>query len=114
MGWLSKSRLRLTSFGLLLGVEVNDELLVDGLGDVGALREVDELAAHAGAVPFEPRIVVGARGEGVGDDFERFAALADGDDVAFFQRIGGDIDDIAVDGDVAVGDELTGLGAAAG
>ena len=99
---------------LLLRVEVNDELLVDGLGDVGALGVVDELAAEGGTVPLEPGVVVGTRGEGVGDDFERLAAFADGDDIALAETVGGDVDDFAVDSDMTMGNQLTGLCAAAG
>ena len=99
---------------LLLGVEVDDELLVDGLGDVATLRIVDELAAHACTVPLEPRVVVGARGQRVDDYLERFAAFANRHHVAFAEAVRRDVHHVAVDGDVAVRDQLAGLGAAAG
>ena len=99
---------------LLLGVEFDNELFVDSLGDIATLRIADEFTSETGAVPFEPCIVVGTRGEIVGDNLQRLGTLADGNDVTNFQFIRGNIDHIAVDGDVAVGHELTCLGPAAG
>ena len=59
----------LNSRAELLGVEFDDELLVDGLGDVGALGVAEELAGEGGTVPLEPSVVAATGSNVVGDEF---------------------------------------------
>jgi hypothetical protein len=99
---------------LLLGVELDNELFVDVLGDIGALGVIHEFTAEGGSVPFEPRIVVGTGSEVVGDDFERFGTLTNRNDIANTELVGGDVDNVSVDSYVAVGHKLAGLSTAAG
>ena len=99
---------------LLLGVEFDNKLFVDILGNIGTLRIVEKLAGKARTIPLKPSIVVGTGGEVIGDYLKGFRALADGDDITHFQFVGGDVDNIAVDSNMAVGHKLTGLGTAAG
>ena len=60
-------------------------------------------------VPFNPGIfAVIETGESVSDDFERFRFFADGDDITGFYLVRRNVNDIAVDGDVAVAYGLRG------
>src|SRR5215211_4551139 len=101
---------------LLLGVELDDELLLDGHLDlVPGGQAVDGQLGLAG-VQLEPAGLGPA-----GLELDRLVhvqvlahALLDLDDVARLDLVGGDVDLLAVDGHVRVADQLARLVAAAG
>src|SRR6266536_4057962 len=101
------------AFGVcvLLRVQLDDELLLHRRRDLTTIR----LAQHLGG----ERVMVGLqpgrdlRGElgGVADDRVGTGAHLDGDDLAVADLIAGDVHPAAVDGPVAVADELARLAA---
>lgn len=96
---------------LLFRIELDDQLLLDVLGNVFALGKVKELTALNAFVPFDPGIfAVVETGEVVGDHFERFSLLAHSDNVAGLHLEGRDVDNVTVDSDVLVEHKLTGSG----
>src|SRR5688500_20202862 len=97
----------------LLGVELDDELLAHRYVDVLAHRDVahGDLEAVAGAIdPCRDLAVDGV--EVVADDDEGARLLVQRDHVALAYPEARDRDALAVHGDVAVADELAGLGPA--
>ena len=98
----------------LLAVKFDDELLVDRQVDVFALRQGEDLAGEIVAVDVEPWTRALTAGEVLRlfEDDERLRAFADRDLVADLALEGRDVDLAAVDLNVAVADDLTGLTAA--
>lgn len=87
-------------------------MLFDVFGDVFAGRHVKEFTCFLSFVPFDPGVFrVVESGESVGDNFERFRAFTNTDDVAGDDLVGCDVYDLAVDGDVTVEYELACCGA---
>src|SRR3984893_434639 len=98
---------------LLLAVELDDELLVDRDVDLLPEGELPDRDLEPLAAPLEPRRKLTVeRVEVVSDDDEHPGLVLDGDDVTLAHPIAGDRDPLAVDEDVAVADELAGLGPA--
>ena len=100
--------------GRLLGVQLDDELLVDGLVDLLAQR--DARGPSSGSRPRRPRATAGTWRSSVSRlrrtwKFSRVEALSD-DDVARAGPVARDRDALPVDLDVAVADELARLGPA--
>src|SRR4029453_281088 len=104
----------MTSMGVplgLLAVQLDDELLAHGYVDVLAERELadgDLSALGAGLQPGRRDAV-----EHVAvplDDDHRLGLLRQGDHVALAHPVAGDVDPLAVHGDVAVADQLARLG----
>ena len=98
----------------LLGVELDDQLLLDGRGDLAALGQ------RAGPWRSESRGRPGARGarrrsaRSRADDVGGRGAVADRDHVVGPHLVGGDVDAAAVDLPVAVADQLARLAARGG
>ena len=62
---------------LLFRVKLNDQLLLNGLGDVGTLGPVEVLTRLAVFIPLQPRILaVVETCQGSSNDLEGLAALA--------------------------------------
>lgn len=102
--WKAKIAIRI----ILFRVEVDDQLLLDVLGDVGSLGEVEEGAREGVGVPLEPRVPCGAVGsDGVGHNLEGLALFADTYDLTGLNTERRDVDDASVDDDMLVADELT-------
>src|SRR6185437_3262332 len=107
--WKSITRVAKGGSFLLLGVELDDELLVDRSVDVGALRLLQDLPREAVVVGLQPR------GHG-GDEIGRVAdhllgrrARRDGDDVVGPNLVARDVHAAAVHVEMAVADELARL-----
>src|SRR5215208_2011451 len=101
---------------LLLGVELDDELLLDGHLDLVPGRDGRDGQLGLTGLQLEP-----ARLGPAGLELDRLVhvqvlahALLDLDDVARLDLVGGDVDLLAVDGHVRVADQLARLVAAAG
>src|SRR5215217_1667703 len=101
---------------LLLGVELDDELLLDGHLDLVTGRDAVDGELGLAGVQLEP-----ARLGPAGVDLDRLVhvqvlahALFDLDDVARLDLVGGGVDFLAVDGHVRVPHQLARLVAAAG
>src|SRR5215212_8758673 len=101
---------------LLLGVELDDELLLDGHLDLVPGRDGRDGQLGLAGVQLEP-----ARLGPAGLELDRLVyvqvlahTLLDLDDVARLDLVGGDVDLPAVDGHVRVPDQLARLVAAAG
>ena len=100
----------------LLGVQLDDQIFCDLKVNVVLGRKCNNLARKGVLISVQPlrsgdeRIVLFHGLEAGGGA----ALLADGDDVAHIHLIGGDVDALAVDGEVAVVDELTSLAAGLG
>ena len=96
------------SLRLVLRVQLNDQLLLDILGNICALGLVEKLTRLAVFVPLNPRILaVVETSECIGNHLERLGLLADGDNLAGFYTIGSDINNLSINGDVLVVDKLT-------
>lgn len=81
------------------------------IDDIRSLGQRDDLTGEVGVVPLEPLDY----GEildlfGCLPDGQILLVLLDGDDIARFDEVGGDVHSLAVDGDVTVVDELTSHG----
>ena len=98
---------------LLLGVEVDDELLVDVLGNLLAGGDIQELTAQVGSVELQPGLL-GGSGNAVGDNLEALGALANGDHLTGLHLAGRDVANNTIQGDVAVQNQLTGGSAGRG
>src|SRR5665213_3490906 len=97
----------------LLGVELHDELLLDGLVDVLAQGQREHLDLEAVPHRLEPRRERTVERVHVAADVEELPrGRLEGDGVALAEAVAGDGDPLAVDQHVAVADELAGLGAA--
>src|SRR5262245_4958533 len=98
--------------GRLLAVELDDELLAHGHVDVLAQRVLAHLHREPFVLGVEPRRWRAGQHVPVPLDLDHLAGLApQADDVALADAVAGDVDPAAVDLDVAVVDELAGLGA---
>ena len=96
-------------YGLVFRVELDDELFLDVLRNVGTLRLVEELTALEIFVPFNPRILaVVETGECICYHFERLGLLAYTDNLTGLHAVRGNVDNLAVYNDVLVVNELTG------
>ena len=99
---------------LLLGVQLDDEALLDGEVDVIACGHCDDLCDHVVCVVLKPLgCGTGAVCLNIGLDLiKTAAALFQSNDHAGLYLIAGDVDLAAVYGEVAVADHLTCFGAA--
>src|SRR3954451_1359115 len=95
----------------LLGVEVDDELLLDRRRDLTTVRLAEHLRRQGIVVGLEPGRHLGGELGRVADELRGAGALAglEGDDVAVADLVARDVDAAAVDGPVPVADELAGL-----
>src|SRR5437660_2324455 len=100
----------------LLRVQLHDQLLLDGHGDVLARRRGFHRAAECGLVEIEPGGNAAAvdRLERLVDADDLLALVLDRDDVAHPHLEGGDVDLALVDAEVPVAHQLAGLGAGVG
>src|SRR4051794_22964582 len=96
---------------VLLGVQVDDELLLHRGRDLAALRLAQHLGGERVMVGLEPRRDLCGQLGGVADERLRGGAGLDGDDVAVTHLVAGDVHTAAVDRPMAVADELAGLAA---
>src|SRR3954466_14150368 len=111
--WMTSIRYFLNCRGRrgLLGVQLDDELLSHRHIDLGAERQVPNGDLEAALAGLEPsRGLAVERVEVVADDDHRLRLVPKRDDGAPAGRVARDRDALAVDGDVAVADELAGLG----
>src|SRR5438445_1317494 len=95
----------------LARIKLDDQLLLDGLVHVVASSLRGDFRGHVVLVEAEPgndRPLL-ARVEGVLDAGDLVARVLDRDHIADAHGVGGDVDGTAVDGGVAVGDELAGV-----
>src|ERR1700716_677564 len=95
----------------LARIKLDDQLLLDGLVDVVASGLRGDFRGHVVFVEAEPgndRPLL-ARVEGILDPGDLFARVLDRDYIAEAHGVGGDVDGTAVDGEVAVRDELAGI-----
>src|SRR4051794_10130412 len=96
---------------VLLGVQLDDELLLNRGRDLAALRLAQHLGGERVMVGLEPRRDLCGQLGGVADERLRGGAGLDGDDVAVTHLIAGDVHAPAVDRPMAVADQLAGLAA---
>src|SRR5439155_3699481 len=101
-------------FFLLLRIELDDELFLDGRVDLAALRLLQHLPGEAVVVGLQPgcdgRDEIGC----VADHLLRRRVRRNGDDVVRTHLIARDVDAAAVDVEMAVAHELSGLRARRG
>src|SRR5690606_9454872 len=90
-------------------VEFDDQLNLYGNGDFLAFRQTDEASASGLDIPFQVRGHLGARLEGSPHDVQIAALLAQRHGVARVDLVGRNVYLPTVQGDVAVGHELSGL-----
>src|ERR687887_2276526 len=103
-------RTAISSFpGVLLGVELDDQLLLHRRVDLVPLGPLEDLPREAVVVGLEPRGDGGREVGGVADDRRRGAAGRDGDDVVRLDLVARDVHPAAVHLEVAVPDELARL-----
>src|SRR2546427_1473691 len=92
-------------------IKLDDQLLLDGLVDVVASGLREDLGGHLLLVQAEPRrdraLLAGV--EGILDPVDLLALFLDRDHIANANCVRGDVDETAVDGEVAVRDELPGV-----
>src|SRR5512132_2169916 len=93
----------------LLRVQLDDELLLHRRRDLTTLGPAQHLGGERVMVRLQPGRNLGGQLGGVADDRVRTGADLDGDDVAVADLIAGNVHAPAVDGPVAVADELAGL-----
>ena len=91
---------------MLLGVKVDDQLLVDALGDLIPGRDVEILTGEGGGVKLDPGILGSGSHAGL-DDLKALGALADGEGIAGLDGGRRDAANLAVERDVTVVHELT-------
>ncbi len=102
--WKAKIAIRI----ILFRVQVDDQLLLDVLGNVSPLGEVKESASACVGVPLEPREARSRVScERVGDDLKRLALLTDTNGLAGLNSVRGDVDNLTVNDDMLVAYELT-------
>src|SRR3954452_7491255 len=99
---------------LLLGVQLDDQLLLHGRRDLTTLRLAEHLRRQAVVVGLQPRRDLSGELGRVADDGLGAGPDLDGQDVALTDLIAGDVHAAAVDGPVAVTDHLPGLAARSG
>ena len=97
----------------VLGVQVNDKLLVDVLGDILPGGDVQELGAEGVGIELDPGIL-GCAGNAGLDDLKALGPFPDSDYVAGHDPGGRNVADLPVEGDVGVVDELPGRRAGRG
>ena len=95
----------------LLGVQLDDEVLGDLEVDIVSGGQSQDLALKGVLVPIQP---LGSSDESIVFlqllvESVLHALLADSDHVAHPDHVGGDVDALAVDGEMTVVDKLTGL-----
>src|SRR3954454_17547620 len=96
----------------LLGVQLDDELLLDRRGDLAPVRLAEHLGGQPIEVRLEPRGHLGGELGRVADDRLRSRGGGlDGDDVALTNLVARDVDAAAVDRPMAVADHLARLAA---
>src|SRR5699024_974752 len=100
----------------VLGVELDDQVLGERRVDLLAGRELVDQHLQAARDDVQPRrdgaLAEGLAGQLEGEGLHRL--LADRDDVVLLDALAGDVGPLAVDLQVAVGDQLAGLPAGAG
>ena len=81
----------------LLGVQLDDQLFIDGFGNLAPFRQAGELAGALGSVPFKPGILAGGGVQAVLNDFQALGTLADAHDAAGFHDARRNVADRTVD-----------------
>src|ERR671930_1363270 len=103
-------RTAISSFlGVLLGIELDDELLLHRRVDLGPLRPLEDLPGEAVVVGLEPRRDGRREVGGVADHRLGGAAWSDGDDVVRLDLVARDVHAAAVHVEVPVPHELARL-----
>ena len=102
--------------GVLLGVQLDDEVLLDRKVNIVALGHADDLGNHIVGIVLQPlrRLTEGIGFDAGLDLLQTAAAVLQRDDHARLHKIAGDVDLAAVYGEVAVRHELTRFRAAHG
>src|SRR4051812_26150344 len=95
----------------LLGVQLDDELLLHGRRDLATLGLAQHLGGERVMVGLQPRGHLSGELGRVADQLDGTGVGLDGDDVAVAHLVAGDVDAAAVDRPVAVADQLAGLAA---
>src|SRR3954465_3631045 len=95
----------------LLGVQLDDELLLHRRRDLATLGLAQHLGGERVMVGLEPRRHLGRELRRVADELHGAGVGLDGDDIAVAHLIAGDVHAAAVDRPVAVADELPRLAA---
>src|SRR6201992_263585 len=98
----------------LLGVELDDELLLDRRRDLGALGVAQDLGGQGVVVGLQPSRDRRNQFRRAADRVGRAGGRFDRDDVLGTHLVRGDVDAAAVDQPVAVVDQLAGLAARGG
>lgn len=93
---------------LLFRVQLNNQLLLNILGDVGTLGLVEILTRHAVSIPLQPGVLgVVEASKRCLDYLERLAALANADNLTGLNTVGSNAYYLTVDNNVAVVNQLT-------
>lgn len=101
--WKAKIAIRI----ILFRVQVDDQLLLDVLGDISPLGEVEESAGERVSVPLEPRVLgCVVDSEGIGDNLEGLALLADANHLTWLNAERRNVYDATVNYDVLMANEL--------
>ena len=98
----------------LLGVQLDDEVLCNFVVDVAALGELVDDALQGASLAVQPggQSHDGGLGASQLSELRRAAAgLTDLDDITGLDEVRGDVDLLAVDGEVSVRDQLTSVAA---
>src|SRR4051794_8377293 len=95
----------------LLGVQLDDELLLHGRRDLTTLGLAQHLGGERVMVGLQPRGHLGRQLGRVANELHGTGVGLDGDDVAVAHLVAGDVDPAAVDRPVAVADQLARLAA---
>ena len=90
-------------------VEFNDLAFIDIGVELASLGETEELALELVDIDFDIGGNLGLLVDSFLDDLQGLAGFLEGDDIVDGAEIGRDIDLLAVDGDMAMVDKLTGL-----
>src|SRR3954451_17739484 len=98
----------------LLGVQLDDQLLLHGRGHLAALGLAQDLGRQGVVIGLEPGGDLAGQLGGVADHVLGRRIGLDRDHVALAHLVARDVDPAAVDGPVAVADELAGLAARRG
>ena len=91
----------------LLGVQLDDQLFIDGLRNLFADGHRSQLADVLSAIPLEPGALRGSGSKAVLDNLEALGTLADTYDVTRADLCGRHVANLTVEGDVAVRYQLT-------
>ena len=96
-------------FHLLFRVQLNDQLLLDILGDICAVGTVQQLTGLLALIPLQPGILgVVKTCQSSSNHLQRLGTLTHADNLAGLYCVRGNTYHFAVNGDVLVVDELTG------